>query len=149
MASISIVAWVFSYSMHHVDRLVLRLSKGRHTAVNLLTGLPVVTLTAIGAKSGRARAVPLIGIPVEDKVVLIASNWGQNHHPSWYYNLKANPEVVLAIKGEESSYLASEVSGDEREQYWQEAVSIYAGYAAYKQRTGGREIPVMVLACWL
>ena len=35
--------------------------------------------------------------------------------------------------------------GAERDAYWQQATAAYLGYDAYKQRTGGREIPIMVL----
>jgi deazaflavin-dependent oxidoreductase (nitroreductase family) len=132
--------------MHHIDRVFFDLSNGRHTAVNLFFGLPVVTLTTVGAKSGLKRSVPLIGIPDGDRIVVIASNWGQERHPSWYHNLIANPRVQLAIEQTERDYTAREATGKEYDDYWARAVSIYGGYDAYKKRTGGRRIPIVVLA---
>ncbi len=145
LASIRPVAWLFSHTFHHLDRLVIRLSDGRHTtATNLLTGLPIITLTATGAKSGQSRSVPLIGIPDGENILLIASNFGRSFLPAWYHNLKAHPEATVTLGQESKPYLAHEAVGAEWEAGWQTAVSRYAGYAAYQKRAG-RHIPVMVL----
>jgi hypothetical protein len=48
-------------------------------------------------------------------------------------------------RGQTRVYDAREAEGEEREEYWQRAVSLYAGYAAYAKRVGPRHIPVMVL----
>ena len=42
-----------------IDRAVLRLSGGRITAVDRLSGLPAIELTTTGARSGAARTVLL------------------------------------------------------------------------------------------
>jgi deazaflavin-dependent oxidoreductase (nitroreductase family) len=136
---------ILSRSLHHLDRFVLRLTGGRYTAASLLTGLPVVTLTTVGARSGKLRTHPLLGIVDGEDVVLIASNFGRSRHPAWYFNLRANPECTVTVRGETKSYVAREVTGAEREKYWRMAVELYPGYDAYQQRTGGRRIPVLVL----
>jgi deazaflavin-dependent oxidoreductase (nitroreductase family) len=133
------------HAAHRLDIFVVRLSKGRTSLTSIFAGLPVVTLTTIGAKSGQPRTVPLVGIPDGEKVVLIASNFGRIHHPAWYHNLRANPEATLTFHGKAGTYIAREATGHERETYWQEAVELYAGYATYKERTKRREIPVMLL----
>ena len=130
---------------HRLDRIVLQASCGRTTAAGLLSGLPVITLTTIGAKSRQPRSVPLLAIPDGDRFVLIASNFGQKQHPAWYYNLRKNPHAVITRDRRQRNYTAREASGDEYDRYWQQAVRLYAGYAAYKERTGGREIPVLVM----
>ena len=87
-------------TMHHLDRLVLRLSNGRATAATLLTGLSILSLTTTGAKSGQPRTVPLVAIPhSHDQLVVIASNWGQARHPAWYYNILAHPQVIVTQNG--------------------------------------------------
>ncbi len=134
-----------SYALPRLDGLLLRLSHGRHSALSILGGLPLVSITLRGAKSGALRTVFLIGIPDGDKFFLIASNWGGPHHPAWYYNLRAHPQVTLSFQGRTGSFLARQVTGAEREAYWQRAVELYAGYTVYKQRARGREIPVIVL----
>ena len=77
--------------------------------------------------------------------MVIASNWGRSNHPSWYHNLRANPEVTLSMKGHTRTYVAREATVEDRERYWRRAVDLYKGYAFYQQRTGGRKIPVIVL----
>jgi deazaflavin-dependent oxidoreductase (nitroreductase family) len=80
-----------------------------------------------------------------EKIVLIGSNLGQKHNPGWYYNLKAYPECEVRFSGCADKYIARETEGDEREKYWQMAVSYYKGYDAYRVRAAHRKIPVMVL----
>ena len=82
-------AWLFAHTLHYVDQPLPRLSKQRFSLAGLLAGLPIVLLTAIGAKSGKQRNTPLVGIPDGDAAILIASYFGNAHHPVWYYNLRA------------------------------------------------------------
>jgi deazaflavin-dependent oxidoreductase (nitroreductase family) len=130
--------------LHHFDAFLLRLSHGKYT-VTQIVGLPVIQLTTTGAKTGQPRTIPLVSLVDGEKIALIASNFGQRHNPSWYYNLKAYPECQVHFSGHEDSYIAREAVGGERETYWQMAVSYYKGYAAYKVRAAHRTIPVMVL----
>lgn len=145
LAATAPVAALLVPVLHRMDRLALRLSNGRTTATSLLAGAPLITLTTVGAKSGQLRSVPLIGIPDGENLVLVASNFGQEHHPAWYHNLVKNPYTSVKIGGVSRSYCAEEVSGAEYARCWQRAVSLYAGYAAYKTRTRGRRIPILVL----
>ena len=101
--------------------------------VGLTAGLPVITLNTIGAKSGQLRSTPLIGIPDGDRYVLIASNFGQAHHPAWYYNLKKHPQATVTLRGHTADYVAGEASGEEYDRLWQSAVALYGGYAAYRR----------------
>lgn len=138
-------AWVFARTLHHLDRLTLRLSGGRSTVAAVLGGLPLMTLTTIGAKSGQPRTVPLIGIPDGRNIILIASNWGQARHPAWYHNLRAHPEVMVTVNGRSLPYTARQLDGAERERCWQKAAATYTGYTAYVLRAGSRQIPVILL----
>ncbi|MBP9503438.1 MAG: nitroreductase family deazaflavin-dependent oxidoreductase [Candidatus Promineofilum sp.] len=138
------VAWLSARTVHHIDAAVLRLSGGRATASAILSGLPLLELTTTGAKSGRPRTVPLVGIPDGERIILIASNWGQARHPAWYHNLKANPSVTVTIGGVAHPYTARELAGEERATAFARAASLYPGYSGYAQRAG-REIPVVRL----
>jgi deazaflavin-dependent oxidoreductase (nitroreductase family) len=130
--------------LHYVDGFILRISGGR-LDISRASGLPVIELTTTGAKSGLPRTLPLAGYPDGDKLVLIASNYGRERHPAWYYNLKANPECTVKKDGIEKSYIAREADEQENDYYYEIAISYYIGYAAYKQRAGSRKIPVMIL----
>ena len=138
-------SWLFARTLHHFDRPVLRLTGGRHSLTSAMSGLPVVIVTTIGAKSSQPRNLPLVAVPDGENVILIASNFGQKHHPAWYYNLRAHPEVQLTYEGKTVNYFARETDGAERERCWQRAVELYAGYANYKQRAAHREIGVFLL----
>ena len=112
-------AWLFSHTLPHLDRPVLRLSNGRYSTTGLFSGLPIMTLATTGAKSSQPRSVTLIAVPHEGNIILIASNWGGKKHPAWYYNLKATPACTLAFDNKTEPYLAREVEGTEREVCWQ------------------------------
>ena len=138
------VTTFFAPRVHHFDKAFLQLTKGRFTASQVL-GWNIIELTTIGAKTKQPRTMPLIGIFDDEKIALVASNFGREHNPGWYYNLKAHPECDVELNGVRGRYIARESSGEEYEHYWQMAVAFYAGYDKYKQRAAHRHIPVIVL----
>lgn len=148
IASTQLVASLFSRFLHYIDRPLLRLTHNRMSLTSLLAGVPVITLTTIGAKSGEPRTVPLVCILDEhepDTFALVASNWGQRHHPAWYHNLKACPRATCSIFGRTAEYEAHEATGQEYEKFWQGAMATYIGFPLYKQRASNRHIPIMVM----
>jgi deazaflavin-dependent oxidoreductase (nitroreductase family) len=132
-------------TLHHLDRLTHRITGHRTTSTAVLAGLPVVMLTTTGAKSGLTRTVPLIGVPHRTDIAVIASNYGQAHHPAWCHNLRANPHAVVEIEGVEHQVVAEELTGAEREEVWRRGLRIYPGWAAYAQRAAHRNIAVFLL----
>jgi deazaflavin-dependent oxidoreductase (nitroreductase family) len=138
-------SWLFARVLHHIDRPVYRLTRGRHTFASLATGLPVVMLTTTGARSGRPRSVPVLGLPTPDGLVVIASNYGQHGHPAWYYNLRSNPEGEVAVDGESRRFRAREAEGEQRARIWAEGLRTYPGWAVYERRASERRIAVFVL----
>jgi deazaflavin-dependent oxidoreductase (nitroreductase family) len=75
---------------------------------------------------------------------LIASNFGNHHAPSWYYNLKAHAEALIEIEGQRFELKAREILDEEYERLWKLAVAFYPGYAQYRKRAG-RHIPLLLL----
>ena len=120
------------------------MTKGKHTLSELF-GWPIIQLTTIGAKTGKPYALPLVGLFDGGKIGLIASSFGRQHNPGWYYNLKNHPECEVQFNGRAGKYMAREAYGEECEKYWQIAISNYKGYDLYKIRAAHRQIPVMVL----
>ena len=139
-------SWIFARTLHHADRVVYRASGRRTTLAALLSGLPVVMLTSTGAKSGRESTVPLLGFEEGDAVILIASNYGQAHHPAWLYNLRAHPRARVVVRGERRELVAEEVESPERERYLAIAGVAYPGYRRYEQRAAPRRISVFRLS---
>ena len=139
------MAWLFARVLHHLDGPVMRRSAGRHSVSAALTGLPIIELTTVGARSGEPRTLPLVGVPDGDRLVLVASNYGKQQNPAWYYNLKANPRCNTVFRGQRHEMEAYEAEGEERQRLWELDVSVYPPRNHYAQRAGHRRIPVMVL----
>jgi deazaflavin-dependent oxidoreductase (nitroreductase family) len=133
----------FAPRVNRIDKAILRLTKGKHTASEIM-GWNIIQLTTIGAKSGEARTISLAAFFDEEKIALVASSFGWKCNPAWYYNLKAYPECKVEGYERTGTYTARETSGEEYDKYWQLAVSYYEGYEKYKERAG-RKIPVMLL----
>lgn len=76
--------------------------------------------------------------------ILVASNGGQAHHPSWCHNLRAHPECEL---GDEPFVAAEVTDKDEYERLFALASRVFAGYADYRINAAatGRHIPVFRL----
>jgi deazaflavin-dependent oxidoreductase (nitroreductase family) len=138
-------SWLFARILHRIDRPMYRLTRGRHTFANLVSGIPVVMLTTTGARSGRPRTVPVLGLPTADGLVVIASNFGQHQHPGWYHNLRANPEGSVTVDGQTRRFRAAEVESDRRGRIWGEALRVYPGWSQYERRASNRRIAVFVL----
>jgi deazaflavin-dependent oxidoreductase (nitroreductase family) len=138
-------SWLAIRVLHRIDPPVFRMTRGKHTVSSLITGLPVVFLTTTGARSGQPRTSPVLGLPTPEGMVVIASNYGQARHPAWYYNLRANPEGEVVVKGQPHRFRAVEVEGDRRERIWREALTIYPGWSSYERRAANRPIAVFVL----
>lgn len=138
-------SWLFARVLHHVDRPVHRLTRGRHTFASLVSGIPVVMLTTTGARSGQPRTVPVLGIPANGTVAIIASNFGQHRHPSWYHNLRANPDAEVVVDGIHQRVRAVEAEGERRSAVWQEGLRVYPGFAQYERRASHRQISVFML----
>ena len=108
------------------------------------TGLPVVIFTTRGARSGTLRKIPLMRVEHDGNYAMVASQGGAPKHPSWYFNLKADPTALTVQDGPEAvDAVARELSGDEREIWWRRAVQAYPPYASYQRRTN-RLIPVFL-----
>lgn len=108
------------------------------------TGLPVVVLTHRGVHSGKLRKTPLMRVEHEGRYAAVASYGGQPAHPTWYANLQAHPRVRLQDGPQVQEMLARELTGQEREEWWQRAVEAYPSYADYQRKTE-RQIPIFVL----
>lgn len=108
------------------------------------TGLPVVILTTRGNKSGKLRKTPLMRVEHGGEYALVASLGGAPQHPVWYHNLRADPTAVMIQDGPERFHAeVREVTGAERDQWWERAVAAFPPYAEYQEKTD-RTIPVFV-----
>ncbi len=131
-------------TMNVIHRGLLKLSFGKIGWTG--AGMPVLELTTTGRKSGQPRSVMLTSpLQVGDDVVIVASRGGDDHHPAWYHNLCAEPQVEVSYRGApKSSWTARVATPDERAEWWPSVVASYRNYAGYQSKTD-REIPLVVL----
>jgi deazaflavin-dependent oxidoreductase (nitroreductase family) len=119
-------------------------SGGQEANTLLDTGLPVIIVTARGNKSGLIRKFALMRVEHDGEYALIGSKGGAPKNPVWVNNLRADPTSVVIQDGPEPfDAEVRELSGDERDVWWERAVAAYPPYVEYQTRTD-RTIPVFV-----
>lgn len=134
--------WFFKHVVRHIEPAMIRTSGGK---LQFGSG-PRVNVTAPGRKSGEPRTATLLYFTRGDEVILIASNFGGERFPAWYYNVRAAGEAELQWRGGSGIYTAREAEEPERTALFELAKKMYSGYDTYAQKTEGiRKIPVMVL----
>lgn len=105
-----------------------------------LANSSLILLTTTGARSGLERTMPLGYVRDGERMVVIAANAGAAAHPDWYYNLLANPQVMVELGSERFPARASVAEGAERER-----LASLVPYLPAQQEKTSREIPVVVL----
>ena len=105
---------------------------------------PVLLLTSTGRRSGQQRTAPVLFMNDGANVIVIGSNAGNTNEPGWSYNLKANPEAAVEIRGERRTVRARVAEGEERERLWKAMNAEYEGFEDYEAKTS-RDIALFVL----
>ena len=118
-----------------------RLSGGR--AFNQLMGDDVCFVTMKGAKSGKTITIPLMYVPYEQGVLLVASLGGAPKNPVWYNNLVKHPDIEVRHRGRRMKLRARIANAAEKPALWPICDASYAPYADYRARTN-RDIPIFV-----
>jgi F420H(2)-dependent quinone reductase len=121
---------------------VYRLTRGR--LWNKVGTAPVLLLTATGRRSGEPRTVPVVYLADGERQVVIGSNAGHDRTPAWSYNLQANPDAEVQIRGKRRRVRARVAEGDERAHLWQKVNKMYEGFDSYDANVS-RDIAVFVL----
>lgn len=109
-----------------------------------MRGVPIIVLTTVGATSGALRKTALMRVEHDGHYAVVASKGGAPDEPAWANNMRRHPHVELQDKALKRDYLAREVDGDEREQWWQRAAAVWPDYDQYQTKTD-RRIAVFVL----
>ena len=138
------IAEIVMRPMSDLNTWIYRVSGGRLGA-RWLRGSPVMLLTTTGRKSGKPRTKPVLYLRDGENVVVVASKAGMSHHPLWYLNLEANPNVEIEIGTQKRSMRARRATEDEKSALWPRLVEMYRDFADYQARTE-RNIPVVILS---
>ena len=99
----------------------------------------LLLLTTKGARSGLPRTAPMMYASDGGRVVVYASDAGAPHHPAWYHNLVAHPEVTVEVGSDRFDATAVVTTGDERQRLWR-----LFPFPEHQDRAG-RRIPVVAL----
>ena len=145
VASTRFGAWYFSKTLYLPDKALFKVTGGRLTVPALLAGLPVMMLTTTGAKTGKPRTMPLLGIPVGEDLAVIGSNYGQRNTPGWVYNLEADPLAIVADQDRSVEVVARRADEAETDRIFALGHAFYPGYAKYRSRADHRIIRVFIL----
>jgi deazaflavin-dependent oxidoreductase (nitroreductase family) len=129
------------YGAEHVRRY---LETDGEVGYRWRNGAPILILATRGRRSGEERLKPLIFGEDDGRYVVVASKGGAQHHPDWYLNLRADPDVQVQVKADRFRARARIAEGEERERLWRRMAEIWPAYDDYRQKTD-REIPVVVL----
>ncbi len=132
---------IWSAIVWKIDPYLLRLTRGR-----LGTGLllPTALLQTRGARTGLTRRNAVIYFHDGELVTIIASQAGRPENPSWFYNVRANPDVLLGGQ----RFHAHIVEDDaQRARLWDLADRVFPAFAAYRDSAAqsGRTIPILQL----
>ncbi len=111
---------------------------------NLLRGVPIIVLTTVGAKSGALRKTALMRVEHDGRYAVVASKGGAPDEPAWGNNMRKHPHVELQDGAEKRDYIARELEGDERTEWWGYATDVWPDYDKYQAKTD-RQIAIFVL----
>jgi deazaflavin-dependent oxidoreductase (nitroreductase family) len=139
-----VATWLIRHVASRLDPWIFRATNGRLTSFGP-PAMPMLTLTTTGRRSGRPRAVHLAYVLHEGDPLVVASAMGQSRHPAWRYNLEANPEVEVQVRGERFAARARMLSDAEKRRVWDEIRQAIPQMAVYERRTD-RDIRVFRLS---
>ncbi|MHB1065506.1 MAG: nitroreductase/quinone reductase family protein [Georgenia sp.] len=108
--------------------------------------MPVLELTTTGRRTGRAHRVLLTSpVQVGGAFVVVASRGGDDRPPAWLLNLRAQPQVVVRLRGGPPRAAHARVATPaERRDLWPRVTSAHPGYARYQARTT-RQIALVLI----
>jgi deazaflavin-dependent oxidoreductase (nitroreductase family) len=104
----------------------------------------MLLLHTVGAKSGKQHIVPMRALPDGEALYVFASAHGSARHPDWYYNLIANPDIVIEKGSATIPVRATELVGAERDAIFARQAARFAVFAEYERKLS-RTIPVIRL----
>ena len=126
--------WFVKHVASRIDPVLFKATHGRLTSMGPPT-IPMLTLTALGRHSGQPRSVHLACVEHEGDYLVVASSMGQQKHPGWRYNLEANPEVQVQMRGERFVARAHMLTDAEKRAVWEEVRKALPQMNVYEQRT--------------
>jgi deazaflavin-dependent oxidoreductase (nitroreductase family) len=141
LSNTSLGAWLSENVVWKLDPHLMKLTAGR---LSLAGPLPAALLESRGARTGRPRRNGTLYLHDGERVTIIASKRGWPSHPSWYYNIRENPDVIYGGVPFRAQVVEDEA---ERQRLWQLADRVFPPFADYREAAAkaGRVIPIVQL----
>lgn len=77
-------------------------------------------------------------------LIVVASNYGRDRHPSWFLNAAADSNVIVETKGKRFPAKAHITDGEERAALFEKVIAANPRFAGYRAGTE-RRIPIVKL----
>ena len=126
--------WWIKHVASRLDPVIFRASGGRFTSMGP-PAMPMIALTAIGRRSGRPRSVQLACLELDGDYLVVASAMGQQKHPAWRYNIEANPQVEIQMRGQRFAARAQVLTDAEKDRIWADIREAIPQIDVYEERT--------------
>jgi len=110
------------------------------------SGMDLLYLTTVGARSGTRRTTPVARFDDGDgSWLVVASAGGSANHPAWYHNIAAHPDQVWAdVSGATHRVEVEQLQGDSRDRAWTLITGKAPRFTGYAAKTD-RHLPVLRL----
>ncbi|MBX3068679.1 MAG: nitroreductase family deazaflavin-dependent oxidoreductase [Cryobacterium sp.] len=116
-----------------------RILKGVSANQIQVSGLLVHSLTLLskGARTSEIRATELMYTPDGlGRAIVAGTSFAREKHPGWTWNLLANPEAEIIVRGRHLKVQASLIADEHRDAAWTRIESQWPGYRAYERKSG-------------
>ncbi|MGI6796901.1 nitroreductase family deazaflavin-dependent oxidoreductase [Gordonia sihwensis] len=127
------------------DTVLQKVSRGRVDLLRI-AGLPGITITVRGRKSGVLHSTPVLAAPDGEDWIVAGSYFGGPRTPAWVYNIRAADSFDVEVHGAATRMSATELSGIERAAAWDRLLGVWPNFTLYEKRTT-RVIPLFRLHC--
>ena len=121
---------------------VFRLSGGR--LGSKMGRQSVLLLHTQGRKTGKHYLTTLSCYRDGENYLVVASNWGKESHPSWYYNLLQYPNTVIQVGSKTINVTAQPAGEIAYQRLWVLVTQKNEQYIEYQKKMN-RRIPIVVL----
>ncbi len=129
-----VATWLIKHVASPLDPLIFKATNGRFTCFGP-PAMPMLTITSVGRHSGKPRSVHLACIEHEGDHLVVASAMGQRKHPAWRYNIEANPQVEIQMRGERFDARAQVLTDSEKQEVWDDIRRAIPQMNVYEKRT--------------
>jgi F420H(2)-dependent quinone reductase len=104
----------------------------------------VLLLSTTPGVAGAVNTIPLAYFKDDQDFFVLAFHGGSSLQPTWYLNLKANPQAEIQIKTHHQPVTGTIATTAERSRLFGQLTAVAPHYASYQQGTS-REVPVALL----